>query len=120
MVAEEVLTGELTSAQLRGLADIADRFGGGYADITTRSNIQIREVAPKNIIQVLTKLQELGLAVLSVNTRGHDSVFGASLGNVRRRFGAAYETVDDCCHDIAAWIELQLAALDRVAGPVRR
>ena len=53
--------GELTSAQLRGLADIADRWGGGYADITTRSNIQIREVAPKNIIQVLTQLQELGL-----------------------------------------------------------
>ena len=43
--------------------------------------------------------------MLSVNTRGHDSVFGASLGNVRRRFGAAYEMVDDCRHDIAAWIE---------------
>ena len=51
-------------------------------------------------------LQELGLDVLSVNTRGHDSVFGASLGNVRRRFGAAYETVDDCRLDIAAWIAL--------------
>jgi pimeloyl-ACP methyl ester carboxylesterase len=51
------------------------------------------------------KLQDSGLAVLSVNTRGHDSVFGASLGNIRRRFGAAYETVDDCRYDIAAWIE---------------
>src|SRR5205085_6203115 len=53
--------GELSSVQLRGLAEIADAFGGGYADITTRSNIQIREIAPKNIIHVLTKLQELGL-----------------------------------------------------------
>ena len=52
-----------------------------------------------------TKLQALGVDVLSVNTRGHDSVFGASLGNVRRRFGAAYECVADCRHDIAAWIE---------------
>ena len=43
--------------------------------------------------------------MLSVNTRGHDSVFGASLGNIRRRFGAAYEIVDDCRLDIAAWIE---------------
>ena len=51
------------------------------------------------------KLQELGLAVLRVNTRGHDSVFGAMAGNVRRRFGAAYETVDDCRLDVAAWIE---------------
>src|SRR6476619_3691973 len=45
---------------------------------------------------LICKLQEVDLAALSVNTRGHDSVFGASLGNVRRRFGAAYEIVDDC------------------------
>lgn len=55
---------------------------------------------------LIPKLQELGLAVLSINTRGHDSVFGSLAGNVRRRFGAAYETVDDCRLDIAAWIEL--------------
>jgi len=55
---------------------------------------------------VIPKLQELGLAVLSVNTRGHDSVFNSMAGNVRRRLGAAYETVDDCRLDIGAWIEL--------------
>jgi len=54
---------------------------------------------------LIPRLQSLGIAALSVNTRGHDSVFGASLGMVRRRFGAAYETVDDCRHDIAAWVE---------------
>jgi len=54
---------------------------------------------------VIPKLRELGMAALSVNTRGHDSVFGASLGNVRRRFGAAYEIVADCRQDIAAWID---------------
>src|SRR5438552_11006493 len=48
---------------------------------------------------LIAKLQELGLAVLSVNTRGHDTVYSASVGNVRRRFGAAYETVDDCRYD---------------------
>jgi pimeloyl-ACP methyl ester carboxylesterase len=55
--------------------------------------------------KLIPQLQALGLAVLSVNTRGHDSVFGALAGNVRRRFGAAYESVDDCRHDVAAWIE---------------
>ena len=55
---------------------------------------------------VIPRLQELGLAVLSVNTRGHDSVFNASVGNTRRRLGAAYETVEDCRLDVAAWIEL--------------
>ncbi|HEX5102845.1 MAG TPA: alpha/beta hydrolase family protein, partial [Pirellulaceae bacterium] len=54
---------------------------------------------------VIPALQHLGVTVLNVNTRGHDSVFGASLGNIRRRFGAAYEIVDECRHDIAAWIE---------------
>jgi pimeloyl-ACP methyl ester carboxylesterase len=53
---------------------------------------------------LVPRLQSLGLDVLCVNTRGHDSVFGASLGNVRRRMGAAYETVDDCRHDLAAWV----------------
>lgn len=54
---------------------------------------------------LIPKLRELGIAALSVNTRGHDLVFGASVGNVRRRLGAAYETVDDCRLDIAAWID---------------
>jgi pimeloyl-ACP methyl ester carboxylesterase len=54
---------------------------------------------------LISSLQGLGVSALSVNTRGHDSVFGASLGPVRRRFGAAYEIVDDCRADVAAWVE---------------
>lgn len=53
--------GELTSAQLRGLADIADEFGCKQAAITTRSNIQIRRIAPCNLVNVLMRLQHLGL-----------------------------------------------------------
>lgn len=54
---------------------------------------------------LLPRLQALGIATLAVNTRGHDSVFGASQGIVRRRFGAAYEIVDECRHDVSAWID---------------
>src|ERR1043165_2769429 len=53
--------GELTALQMKGLADIADDFGNGQAAITTRSNIQVREIAPRNLVQVLTRLQSLGL-----------------------------------------------------------
>ncbi len=53
--------GELSAPQLNGLAGIADEFGNGKAAITTRSNIQIREIAPKNLVNVLTRLQSLGL-----------------------------------------------------------
>jgi ferredoxin-nitrite reductase len=53
--------GELTSAQMRGLAEIAELWGNGKAAITTRSNIQVREIAPKNMVNVLTKLSAIGL-----------------------------------------------------------
>jgi pimeloyl-ACP methyl ester carboxylesterase len=55
---------------------------------------------------LLHKLHAAGYPTLTVNTRGHDSVFGAQLGNIRKRLGAAYEIVDDCRQDIAAWIKL--------------
>jgi len=52
----------LTSAQLRALAGIAAELGGGYGDVTTRANIQIREIAPKAIIELLTRLADAGLS----------------------------------------------------------
>lgn len=52
---------ELTSVQLHGLADIASELGGGYAHITTRGNLQIREFKPRDIVKLLTRVQELGL-----------------------------------------------------------
>src|SRR4030095_3315649 len=53
--------GELGAPQLRGLADIAEQSGNGKAAITTRSNLQIREIAPGNLVNVLMRLQSLGL-----------------------------------------------------------
>jgi ferredoxin-nitrite reductase len=56
-----VPAGQLTAEQFRGLSEIAEDWGKGYADITTRANIQIRQIAPKHVVKVLLKLQELGL-----------------------------------------------------------
>jgi pimeloyl-ACP methyl ester carboxylesterase len=65
---------------------------------------------------LIAKLNDVGVTTLVVNTRGHDAVFEASLGNVRRRFGAAYEIVDECRLDITAWMELlQSRGFQRVA-----
>ncbi len=47
---------------------------------------------------------ELGSAVLRVNTRGHDGISTAATERGGRRLGAAYEVVDDCRHDVAAWL----------------
>lgn len=54
---------------------------------------------------LLPQLQAAGYPTLTVNTRGRDSVFGAQLGNVRKRLGAAYEIVDDCRLDVVAWLK---------------
>jgi ferredoxin-nitrite reductase len=53
--------GILTHWQLSGLADIAERHAGPYAHVTTRANLQIREIAPKDGVAVLEAIQDLGL-----------------------------------------------------------
>lgn len=53
--------GILRAEQLRGLAEMAEDWGSGRTDITTRANLQIREFAPKNIVNVLNKVRSLGL-----------------------------------------------------------
>src|ERR1700686_2953161 len=53
--------GILKHWQFAGLADLAERFGGGYAHVTTRANLQIREVEPKNAVAMVEAIQDLGL-----------------------------------------------------------
>jgi ferredoxin-nitrite reductase len=53
--------GIVPAAQARGIADVAERYGGGYVDITTRANLQIREIGAAHSIEVLTRIDELGL-----------------------------------------------------------
>jgi len=45
-----------------------------------------------------------GSAALTVNTRGHDGISSTNAPVGRRLQGAAYEIVDACCHDVAAWL----------------
>lgn len=58
---------------------------------------------------IAARLVENGIAALRVNTRGHDGISTTSgrLGPVRG--GAAYEKVDDCRYDLAAWVALLTA-----------
>ncbi|HWL31652.1 MAG TPA: NirA family protein [Xanthobacteraceae bacterium] len=53
--------GILKASQLDGLATLAEDYGGGYAHVTTRANLQIREIAPKNTVAMLEAIQDLGL-----------------------------------------------------------
>jgi ferredoxin-nitrite reductase len=53
--------GILTQAQFAGVADLAERYGGGYAHVTTRANLQVREIEAKNAVAMIEAVQELGL-----------------------------------------------------------
>lgn len=52
---------KLSSTQAEAIAEIAERWGAGTIDATTRGNFQIREIQPANIIAVLTRLADAGL-----------------------------------------------------------
>ncbi len=51
------------------------------------------------------RLLSLGVAILRVNTRGHDLMSHAATVQGGVRQGGAYEVVDDCRHDLRAWID---------------
>jgi ferredoxin-nitrite reductase len=53
--------GILKHWQFAGLADLADRYGGGYAHVTTRANLQIREIEATNTVAMVEAIQDLGL-----------------------------------------------------------
>lgn len=53
--------GIIDAHKLRAVAAIAEEFGGGYAHVTTRANLQIREIGPQNALRVLERLAEAGL-----------------------------------------------------------
>src|SRR5882724_1864551 len=57
--------GLLTTFQLRELARIAQELTSGYVQITTRANLQMRLIQPKDAPEVLRRIQSVGL-----HTRG--------------------------------------------------
>jgi ferredoxin-nitrite reductase len=53
--------GILKHWQLSGLAGVAELFAGGYSHVTTRANLQMREIEPKNAVNIVEAIQDLGL-----------------------------------------------------------
>jgi len=56
-----VPNGILTHWQFTGLAELADQYGGGYSHVTTRANLQIREIPAKNAVAMVEAIVDLGL-----------------------------------------------------------
>jgi ferredoxin-nitrite reductase len=75
--------GLLSAHQARGLCAVAERFGAGYVDVTTRANLQIREIGAARAIAVLEAIQELGLTSR-----------GAGADNIRNLTGSPTAGID--------------------------
>lgn len=75
--------GILNAWQMRGLADAADAHGGGYADVTTRANLQIREIPARHAVDLLLAVQALGLTSR-----------GSGADNIRNITGGATAGID--------------------------
>ncbi|HYL34021.1 MAG TPA: NirA family protein [Stellaceae bacterium] len=75
--------GILSAHQFEGLADLAETLGGGTLDVTTRANLQIREIQPRSAIELLTGIQDLGLTSR-----------GAGADNIRNITGSPTAGID--------------------------
>ena len=75
--------GILRADQFAGIAWLAEQLGGGYSHVTTRANLQVREIAARNAVAFLEGLQDLGLTAR-----------GAGADNIRNVTGDATAGID--------------------------
>lgn len=53
--------GVLKHWQFAGMADLAERLCGPYCHVTTRANLQVRDISPKHAVALIEGIQDLGL-----------------------------------------------------------
>jgi ferredoxin-nitrite reductase len=75
--------GILKHWQFAGVADLARRYGGGYAHVTTRANLQVREIEANNAVAMIEAIQDLGLCSR-----------GSGADNIRNVTGSATAGID--------------------------
>lgn len=73
MIRVRIPGGKTSSYQLRALADIAGTYGNGVLDLTTRQQIQLRQIRIENVPAIFDKMDEVGLTSLQT---GMDNVRG--------------------------------------------
>ncbi len=76
--------GVLRSDQLAGLAKLAEDCAGGHVDITTRANLQMREIPANRAMDLLIGLRDLGIVTL-----------GAGADNIRNVTCSPLSGLDD-------------------------
>ena len=71
MIRVRIPGGKATSAQIRTLAEFAAQYGNGVLDLTTRQQIQLRQVRIEHVPEIFRRMEEVGLTSLQT---GMDNV----------------------------------------------
>ncbi|MGI3902288.1 MAG: NirA family protein [Janthinobacterium lividum] len=74
--------GVLTHWQFAGIADLAGRLGGGFTHVTTRANLQIREILPENGPALLEGLVDIGIVSRGSGADNIRNVTGSSTAGI--------------------------------------
>jgi ferredoxin-nitrite reductase len=75
--------GILSSWQFEGAAALAEKYAGGYCHVTTRANLQLREIQPENAPDLIEGLAAIGLVAK-----------GSGADNIRNVTGHATAGID--------------------------
>lgn len=78
-----IANGILSHWQFAAVADLAERYGGGYTHVTTRANLQIREIKAEYGPALVEGLAEIGLTPR-----------GSGADNIRNVTGSATAGID--------------------------
>jgi ferredoxin-nitrite reductase len=62
--------GRMKASQMRGIADIADRFGSGTIRLTVWQNLLISDIPNERIAQIERELESIGLSSSATSVRG--------------------------------------------------
>jgi ferredoxin-nitrite reductase len=74
--------GVMTAMQLRTIAEISSEFGKGFADITTRQQMQLRWFTINDVPEIWRRLESVGLASLQTGMDNIRNVIGCPVAGL--------------------------------------
>ncbi len=74
--------GILKHWQFNGLAELAEKYAHGYSHVTTRANLQMREIEPKDAVSMLVEVQDLGLCTRGTGADNIRNVTGTPTAGI--------------------------------------
>ena len=84
MMRIRIPNGIASAAQLRVIGDISGEFGRGFADITTRQQIQLRWFKINDVPEIWNRLSSVGLITLQTGMDNIRNVIGCPVAGLTR------------------------------------